>query len=172
LKNRGKIVILSSVSLLFSGLLTINLNSGIIDYLLEPGPDIIYDPVTIDFLTIQSLVKAVSIKDIPLKIFMEEIDSLNQTWNLKKLRNPFIKISKNRRSTSKNKNVKNRKSNKRPRIKVNGVIWDKAKPFAILNGEIYGVGDKLKGYTVQSISNELVVFYNAKDLFSVKYEKD
>lgn len=174
MKKKGEIIFLGLASLLLSAGVTFNFTPGVNEFFSKPVSNIHYVPVTIDYLTIQTLVKAVSIEDIPVEHYMQEIDSLNQTWNFNKLRNPFIKILKKNTKKSKKTGVSTKNHNRkgRPRIIVNGVVWDQQKPYAILNGEVYGIGDKLKGYTVQSISNTLVVLYNSKDLFSVKYEKE
>jgi len=174
MKKKREVIFLSVASILLSAGVTFNLTPGATDFLMKPGSDVHHDPVTIDYLTIQTLVKAVSIEDIPVELYIDEIDSLNQTWNFSKVRNPFVKILQKKTKKSKRAGVSNKNNTKkgRPKIIVNGVVWDQQKPYAILNGEVYGVGDKLKGYTVQSITNSLVVLYNSKDLFSVKYEKE
>lgn len=174
MNKKGKIIFLSLVSILLSAGVTINSTFGINEFFSKPVSDIYYDPVTIDFLTIQTLVKAVSIEDIPVKQYIQEIDSLNQNWDLKNIRNPFNKKSKKKSIVTRTRksSVKKTIRKRRPRIKVNGIVWDQAKPYAILNGEVYGVDDELKGYTIQSISDTIVVLYNANDLFSVKYERE
>lgn len=174
MSKKGKIILLSLLSILLSGWITINFTTGFGNFLVYPDSETYHDPVTIDYLTIQTLMKAVSVDEIPVKSYLQAIDSLNQNWDLKNIRNPFIKKSKKKSIVTRTRksSVKKKSRKRRPRIKVNGIVWDQAKPYAILNGEVYGVGDELKGYTIQSISDSIVVLYNAKDLFSVKYERE
>ena len=177
LKNK-KMVLLSMTVVLVSTL-TLNFTGGF-SAIFSPASIRTYtDPITIDFITIQSLIKAVSKTDIPVKTFVEAIDSLNRLINIRRIQSPFVKrskrISKNvplpgQRKTRLNPN--SRVVKKRPKITVNGIVWDETNPYAILNGEIYRVGDEIKGFTIQAIMDTMVVLSNPVDEFFVKYNRE
>ena len=93
MSKKGKIILLSLLSILLSGWITINFTTGFDNLLGYPDSETYHDPVTIDYLTIQTLMKAVSVDEIPVKLYLQEIDSLNQNWDLKNIRNAFIKKS-------------------------------------------------------------------------------
>ena len=160
--------------------------------------------------------------DIPVKKYIQTIDSLNQQSNLGKSYNPFVerpkvrtKIVKKKKSPSQTvvhrvgrghslsriakvygvsvddiaavNNIRNyhriyigqkltipgssktvKKKIIRPRVTVNGIIWDEFEPYAILNGEMYRVGDELKGYIIQSITDSTILFVSSKHSFTFK----
>ncbi len=136
----------------------------------------------IDFVTLQSTIKAVQTPDIPKVTFVEAVDTLSQSEDLTKLRNPFRRVIKNvvipkkstptiKRPTAapKKKTTPRKKRIVRPKISVNGIIWDRSRPYAILDGEIYGEGDFIKGYTIQTIVDSLIVLYNDNDIYTLNY---
>jgi type II secretory pathway component PulC len=52
-----------------------------------------------------------------------------------------------------------------PEIHIEGILWGTQKPLAIIDGEVYGVGDRLKGIdaTVFKIEkNSVYILYNEK----------
>jgi hypothetical protein len=173
-KERGKFILLLLLTLLLTGTLTLSFSGSISELMITEPNGNYSDPVTIDFITIKSLVKAVSVKQIPVKSYIEEIDSLSRTWDIKKVRNPFIKrpIDKHRSATREKSTSKTKVKRKHARIIVNGIVMDKSKPYAILNGEIYGVGDQIKGYTVQAIEDSLVVLYHSNHTHTVKFHRE
>lgn len=175
MNQKGKTIILAVSSSLLLGVLTMNL-TGSLPALLSTGEmKEFIDPVSIDFVTIQSLVKAVKIKEIPAKSFVQTIDSLNQTWDSRGVRNPFVKKAKRRsriQPVQKKKTPEKKVTKERPKITVNGIVWDEARPYAILNGEIYGVGDELEGYTIQAIVDTLIFLSSPDDIFTVKYLRE
>lgn len=174
---KNKKVILISLTVLLVSVLTMNLTGGFSALLPTTNRDIYSDPITIDFITIQSLIKAVSMTEIPAKTFIEAIDSLNQATNVSRVRSPFTSRSKrtSRVQPARKKTFTTptkRIIQKRPKLTVNGIIWDESNPYAILNGEIYRVGDELKGYTIQAIMDTMVVFSSPEDEFSITYKRE
>jgi len=130
-----------------------------------------YDVITIDEITVGILKKGQKPLDLTDLAYIQKIDSVNNFVKTKSVRNPFVlkPVNKNQRKSTK----KTRTPRKyRPRIKVNGIIRDSSNPYAILNGEVYVVGDVIKGYTIQSIGDSLVVLHSKKDLYTIKYKKD
>lgn len=138
-----------------------------------PVRDRYRDRVTIDLVTIKSLVNAVERNNVPVLEFMGKIDSLNSVWTPRIVRNPFQKRSG--RTTAK-RVVKKRRppapKKRRPEVIINGIVWDESRPYAILNGEVYGVGDVLEDYTVQLITDSLVVLSSPTDVFTIDYERE
>lgn len=129
----------------------------------------------IDLITIESLVKAVRIKEEPVKGFVHTVDSLNQKWDLSKIRDPFVtkKKAKPARVAVRKKATPPKKPRiKRPKITISGIVWDKLKPYVIINGEIRGVGDRLGGYSIHTILDSLVTLASPIDTFNVKYKRD
>lgn len=130
----------------------------------------------IDFITIQSLVKAIKIKENPVKMFVASVDSLNKILNLNNIRNPFVtKTSKKKKAisstpTPKKKKTPRKKKPKRPSIAISGIVWDKIKPFAILNNRVHVVGDKFGAYQVHAILDSLIIMSSEQDTFKIKYK--
>lgn len=132
--------------------------------------------IMIDFITIQSLVKAIKVKENPVKVFVTTMDSLNKIFNLKNIRNPFVtKTTKKKKVISstpapKKKKTPRRKKNKRPSIAISGIIWDEIKPFAILNNKVHVVGDKFGDYRIYAILDSLIIMSSEQDTFKIKYK--
>ena len=40
---------------------------------------------------------------------------------------------------------------------VSGIVWDKMRPLAVINGEVHTVGDAIKGHTILEIKESAVV---------------
>ncbi|MBC8377310.1 MAG: hypothetical protein H8E26_14810 [FCB group bacterium] len=81
------------------------------------------------------------------------------------------KPTKSTKKTTK-KPVKRKKRIVRPKITINGIIWDRSAPYAILNNDIYGEGDQIQGYTVQTIQDTMIVLGNSDDIFSIVIERE
>jgi len=144
--------------------------------------DKVQTDLMIDFVSVQTTIRAVQSPEIPNKQFVETIDTLTRAVDVKKLRNPFRRVIRQveikpkvvpkqvKKPVSKPTPQKTKKRIIRPKIQVNGIIWDRSNPYAILDGEIYGEGDYIKGYTIQTIVDTLIVLYNDDDVFTLNYE--
>ena len=42
-------------------------------------------------------------------------------------------------------------------IKISGIVWDKTRPLAVINGEVHTVGDTIKGHTIVEIKVSSVI---------------
>lgn len=137
--------------------------------------------LSIDLETLQITIKTVSTPEIEEKKFIEAIDTLSANESIAKLRNPFARVYVAPPPTAKKKTVTTKRSTPRPKKKkrvvrpkivATGIIWDSAYPYAILNDDIYGEGDIIRGYTVQTIQDTMVVLVNKDDVFTVVIESD
>lgn len=141
----------------------------------EGGKDI--GDLMIDLITIQSLVQAVKIKEEPVKKFIQTVDSLNQKWDSKNIRNPFALKEKAKpvssAPTSKKRAPVPRKKTRirRPSLRISGIVMDRLKPYAVINGEVYGIGDQLGEYTIDSILDTIITLTSPVDTFTIKYER-
>ncbi len=132
-------------------------------------------PVNIDQITVQSILSAVNEPSESQTEFMSIIDSMTESLAVGKVRNPFSNKSLNPIVQKPKPDIKKEKKKpayRRPTIMLNGIIWDEDSPYAILNDDVYGVGESVNGYTVQSISDSLVVLYNEFDFFPLKFHND
>ncbi len=140
--------------------------------------------LALDLETLQTTIRTVSSPLIEELQFVEAIDTLSTNEDIKKLRNPFKRVyvapppsakpketAKSTKKTTK-KPVKRKKRIVRPKITINGIIWDRSAPYAILNNDIYGEGDMIKGYTVQTIQDTMIVLGNNEDIFSIVIERE
>ncbi|NQV29946.1 MAG: M56 family metallopeptidase [Candidatus Marinimicrobia bacterium] len=55
---------------------------------------------------------------------------------------------------------------------VNGLIWDKEKPYAIINEEIYGAGDLIAGFTITQITDSLIVLQRDQEIVRLEIRKE
>jgi len=146
----------------------------------KPGGPQMASTLSIDLETLQITIKTVSSTEIEEKKFIEAIDTLSANESLAKLRNPFERVYVAPPPSAKKKTVTKRRAPRpkkkkrvvRPKIVASGIIWDSAYPYAILNDDIYGEGDIIRGYTVQTIQDTMVVLVNQDDVFTVKIESD
>ena len=140
--------------------------------------------LALDLETLQTTIRTVSSKEIENLQFVEAIDTLSAQADLTKLRNPFVKVyvappptakpkvaPKSTKKATK-KPVRRKKRIVRPKITINGIIWDRSAPYAILNNDIYGEGDQIQGYTVQTIQDTMIVLGNSDDIFSIVIERE
>ncbi len=140
--------------------------------------------LALDLETLQTTIRTVSSPVIESLQFVEAIDTLSRNADLSKLRNPFVRVYvapppsakpvEPKKSTKKatKKPVRRKKRIVRPKITINGIIWDRSAPYAILNNDIYGEGDKIQGYTVQTIQDTMIVLGNSEDIFSIVIERE
>ena len=146
----------------------------------EPVGPQMASTLSIDLETLQITIKTVSSPEIEEKKFIEAIDTLSANESLDKLRNPFARVyvapppSEKKKVVAKKTTPRPKKKKRvvRPKIVASGIIWDSAYPYAILNDDIYGEGDIIKGYTVQTIQDTMVVLVNQDDVFTVVIESD
>ncbi len=141
--------------------------------------------LALDLETLQNTIRTVSSRDIENLAFIEAIDTLSSQADLTKLRNPFVKVyvapppkpkgepePKSNKTKVTKKPVARKKRIVRPKITINAIIWDRTSPYAILDNEIYGEGDQIKGYTVQTIQDTMIVLGNSDDIFSIVIERE
>lgn len=57
---------------------------------------------------------------------------------------------------------------KAPGIFLNGIVWDRKKPQAVINGSIVEPGDEIAGFTVVDIKQNAVVLNNGAGNLDVK----
>ena len=142
--------------------------------------------LSIDLETLQMTIRTVSSKSIENLAFVQAIDTLSSNADLTKMRNPFVRVyvapppkpkedkptTKSTQKKTTKKPVKRKKRIVRPKITINGIIWDRSAPYAILNNDIYGEGDQIQGYTVQTIQDTMIVLGNSDDIFSIVIERE
>ncbi len=140
--------------------------------------------LALDLETLQTTIRTVSSPTIDNLAFIEAIDTLSSNADLTKMRNPFVRVyvapppkpKEDKPEVTKKKTtkqpVKRKKRIVRPKITINGIIWDRSAPYAILNNDIYGEGDQIQGYTVQTIQDTMIVLGNSDDIFSIVIERE
>lgn len=147
--------------------------------------DVVGNHLALDLSTLQSTIRAVSSPTIEELHFVEAVDTLGAKEEIAKLRNPFERVyvppppslepkkeeAPKQKKTTK-KPVKRKKRVVRPKVTINGIIWDRSRPFAILNNDIYGEGDIISGYTIQTIQDTMIVLANNDDIFSIVIERE
>ena len=151
------------------------------------GNEAVGNNLTLDLTTLQSTIRAVSSPTIEELNFVETIDTLGAKEDISKLRNPFERVyvapppplitekkaeAAPKKTTTTKKPVARKKRIVRPEVVINGIIWDRSRPFAILNNDIYGEGDIISGYTVQTIQDTMIVLANNEDIFSIVIERE
>lgn len=158
--------------------------TGSIDILLGKKPEVEQTAgLSIDLETLQITIRTVSSPEIEDLKFVEAIDTLSAKENVDKLRNPFVKVYVAPPPSPKPKTTTPRKKTStpvrkktqrivRPKITINGIIWDLSNPYAILNNDIYGEGDIIQGYTVQTIQDTMIVLANKDDIYSIVIERE
>ena len=147
-------------------------------------PDQVGNTLALDLEGLQTTIRTVSSPIIEELLFIETIDTLSAKESIAKLRNSFARVyvappkvakpKEERKKTTKTKKapVKRKKRVVRPKITINGIIWDRSAPYAILNNDIYGEGDVIQGYTVQTIQDTMIVLGNNDDIFSIVIERE
>jgi len=148
-------------------------------------PQTVGNTLALDLETLQTTIRTVSSKSVENLAFVQAIDTLSSNADLTKMRNPFVRVyvappptpkedkpvSKSTKKATK-KPVQRKKRIVRPKITINGIIWDRSAPYAILNNDIYGEGDQIQGYTVQTIQDTMIVLGNSDDIFSIVIERE
>ena len=146
--------------------------------------DVVGNHLALDLSTLQSTIRAVSSPTIEERHFVQAVDTLGAKEDIPKLRNPFQRVfvapppslQPKKEEAPKKKTtkapVKRKKRIVRPDVTINGIIWDRSRPFAILNNDIYGEGDVISGYTIQTIQDTMIVLANNEDIFSIVIERE
>lgn len=89
-------------------------------------------------------------------------------YNSKGRRNPFIPLV-----TSDGRLLQLDKKETSGELSIEGIIYDKsARSFAIVNGSVVGIGDKVAGYQVLKIENNKVTFIKDGEITEVKIKKE
>jgi len=136
----------------------------------------------IDLITIKTLIRQVNAmqNNEPLE-YLNRIDSVVKEIKPDAVRNPFaialkpvvIQPKPKPKTTVKHTpKPKPRPRIRRPQITINGIVWDVQEPYAILNGELYRVGDDISGYTIYAILDTIVVLKNDRDKYVVNYHEE
>jgi len=185
-KNKNTIILISLVG-------TIILVSGVLWF--TGGYEKIFsadvnskvtNTLALDLESLQTTIRTVSSPNIENLAFIEAIDTLSKNADLTKMRNPFVKVyvapppkpkpeveePKAKKTPTKKQPTPRKKRIVRPKITINGIIWDRSAPYAILNNDIYGEGDQIGGYTVQTIQDTMIVLGNSDDIFSIVIERE
>ena len=134
-------------------------------------------PIIIDLITIRSIIGVVDRKPEPELVLLGTLDSLVNTSITPKIRNPF-NIYKNQITSAKKKIVprKQKISLKpkitRPKITLEGIVWDAHSPYAILDGNIHQIGDQIGHYTIHVISDTMVTLVYKNDIYNVHFNEE
>ncbi len=134
-------------------------------------------PMNIDLITIRSIIQVVDRKPEPELILLGSLDSLVNTALAHKIRNPFNINNKQIPTAKKNYVPPKRKISlkpkiTRPSITLEGIVWDAHSPYAILDGNIYQIGDQIDGYTIHVISDTMITLVNKNDIYNVYFSED
>ncbi len=66
-------------------------------------------------------------------------------------------------------------ANKNPKdpysLNLAGIIWDKDKPLALINNDVVGVGDYVKGNIIVSIKNDRVILNDGVKEFEIRIDQ-
>jgi len=57
------------------------------------------------------------------------------------------------------------------RFTINGIIWDREEAFAIINNDIFGVGDEVEGFTVISIVDDLIILQKGEETVRIDIQR-
>ena len=82
-------------------------------------------------------------------------------------RNPFFQPGINRVRP-----VEGVKAQPPPKFNLEGIVWDKDFPYAIINGEVWQIGDEIGGYRVKSITKEIVTLESNGQTIELKLFTD
>ena len=55
-------------------------------------------------------------------------------------------------------------------LSLTGIIWDKKKPLAVINGKMLGIGDTIKGAKVRKIHKESVLLRKHGTNYTLEFE--
>ncbi|NQV14130.1 hypothetical protein HQ531_01635 [bacterium] len=169
-------IIMISAGLWFSGAYKKIFSGGV--------PEQVGNALTLDLTSLQTTMRTVSSPLIEELQFVQAIDTLSRQDTVENLRNPFVRVYVAPRPEDKliekpvsgkkptKKPVKKKKRIVRPKITINGIIWDRSYPYAILNNDIYGVGDLIQGYTIQTIQDTMIVLANNYDQYVIVIERE
>lgn len=120
----------------------------------------IYHPYTI----------AAATKDDPtiLSIRTDKINTIHNNQSLTLKRDPFnwpaSQITKFKSFDKKNRALLFTD------LSLTGIIWDKRKPLAVINGKMLGIGDTIKGAKVKKINKESVLLRKHGTNYTLEFE--
>ncbi len=185
MKNKNTTILLVLLVVIILGVAGMWFSGGFEKIFSAETTNTVGNTLALDLETLQTTIKAVSSPIIENLAFVEAIDTLSSNADLTKLRNPFVKVyvapppkpkpqepQKPKKKKPSRKSIKRKKRIVRPKITINGIIWDRSAPYAILNNDIYGEGDQIQGYTVQTIQDTMIVLGNSNDIFSIVIERE
>jgi len=55
-----------------------------------------------------------------------------------------------------------------PKFKLEGIVWDHAKAYAIIDGEIHEIGDEIQAFKVMEISDDKVILGDGKEELTLR----
>lgn len=55
---------------------------------------------------------------------------------------------------------------------LTGIIWDKAKPLAVINDDVVGIGGEVGGYKVTNIEKDRVILQKDREIYTLKLYKE
>jgi len=186
MKNKNATLLLAVLAVIILGSVALWFTGGIDKIFAREVTGQVGNTLSLDLESLQNTIRTVSSPNIENLAFVQAIDTLSAQADLTKLRNPFVKIyvapppkpkgevesKSTKKKTTTKKQVQRKKRIVRPKITINGIIWDRSAPYAILNNDIYGEGDQIQGYTVQTIQDTMIVLGNSDDIFSIVIERE
>ncbi len=137
----------------------------------EQSKSAIDQKLGVDQVAVKTIEKEVNRDQSALVDYIRFIDKKTDEINIAKMRDPFIaKIEPDEIAEVQKPKVIPKK--KRPQISIAGIVWDKLNPYAIINGDIYEIGDKLEDYTVHTILDSMIILSNENDIFTVQFTQE
>jgi len=89
------------------------------------------------------------------------------TYDSKGKRNPFIPLL-----TADGRLLKLDKEEAKGDLQVEGIIFDKrGRSYAIVNGQVVGIGDSIAGYEVLKIENNKVIFIKESKITEIEIKE-
>ena len=90
------------------------------------------------------------------------------TYDSKGRRNPFIPLV-----TAEGRLLQLDKEEAKGDLSVEGIIFDKrGRSYAIVNGQVVGIGDGIAGYEVLKIENNKVIFIKESKITEIEIHKE
>ncbi|NOZ08297.1 MAG: hypothetical protein GXO91_05400 [FCB group bacterium] len=169
MKNKKIRVVLVTVFLLVISALVLNFvgDTGLLKGSTRSG----LGKLDVNQVTVKKIEKEVKTDETALVDYIRFIDKKTSEINIAKMRDPFMTKSEPKEIVQ----VKKPKvipKKKRPKIRIGGIVWDKLNPYAIINGDIYEIGDKLDDYTVHTILDSMIILSNDNDIFTVQFTQE
>jgi len=169
-KNRPRIIIISIFLIVISALaLNFVSDSGIF-----PGTsdNTANEKVSIDLVTVKTIETEIKKDESSLTEYVNYINTKVNKLNVSKMRDPFVLKKKPVKLVEVKQSDKDLLKQRRPDIDISGIVWDKNNPYAIINGDIYEIGDELGTYTVHTILDSMIVLSNDHDIYSIQFMQE